>query len=236
MCRLLGIIANKPICAKSYLEKFRNKFGKENPDGWGIGWYESEEPRIFKDGRSILEEESRFSELSEKVKSRIIIAHVRKSTGAPPSKVNSHPFQHKNWLFAHNGRVDKDHLLSILKENFKRERKGETDSEVYFYWILECIENSKDVINGIKRAIKEVLNYNYTGLNFLLSDGKRLYAFRYSIQSKKEYYSLWKLKRENKGVVLVCSEKLTEKEWKEINLGSLLIIEPDLTMREIPIV
>ena len=257
MCRLLGLVANKPVDFEFSLQRFK-EFSIYNPDGWGIGWYENNSSKVFKQGISAEDKKSQLPDLSRVIRSKIIIAHVRKGTGAPPSEINSHPFQYKNWIFAHNGSVDRDYLFSLLRDEYRKALKGETDSEVYFYWILQCIEESKDVIEGIKKSINKVTDKGYSGLNFLLSDGKCLYAFRYS-SSSRDYYSLWVLKREpsksgplefesqetkallhskslkGERAVLVCSEKLTEEKWEEIRFGNILIIQPDLDMKEVRI-
>ncbi len=121
---------------------------------------------------------------------------MRKGTRGQADNKNSHPFHFKNWIFAHNGSVARDQLKSLLRPDYKSELKGETDSEVYFYFILQCIEEEDgNIINGIKKAINEVKSERHGGLNFLLSDGERLYAFRYSRDSIRRY-SLWWLKRE----------------------------------------
>lgn len=260
MCRLLGIIANKPVDLEFSLERFK-KFANRNPDGWGIGWYEDRKPKIFKEGISALET-NKLPILSKAVRSKIIIAHVRNKgkKGAEPSERNSHPFEYKNWIFAHNGSVERQYLLSLLAPKYRDKLKGETDSEVYFYWLLQYIEKSKNVVEGIKEAVNKIIERNYTGLNFLLSDGTSLYAFRYSNHSR-DYYSLFKLKRDpspqepveylseetkalirskslkGEKAVLVCSEKLTNDEnWEEINFGSLLVINNNLTIEEIKII
>jgi len=46
MCRLLGLVANKPVDIEFSLQRFK-KFAKNNPDGWGIGWYENNSPMSF---------------------------------------------------------------------------------------------------------------------------------------------------------------------------------------------
>jgi len=155
MCRLFGLIANKSVDVKfSMLEAdkpFRNLGSTSNPAGWGIGWYENNKAKIFKEGISAMASE-KFYSFAKDVRFNIIIVHVRKSTEAPP-EVNSHPFKYKNWIFAHNGSVNRDYLLSLLKDNYRKELKWETDSEVYFYWIMQCIEETKDVIEGIKKSL-----------------------------------------------------------------------------------
>jgi len=259
MCRLLGVIANKPVDLEFSLERFKN-FAKQNPDGWGIGWYEENGiANVFKQGLSAVAKESKLPIFSKEVRSKIIIVHIRKGTQGNASEKNSHPFQYKNWIFAHNGSVNKDHLWQLLNDNHRKAIKGETDSEVYFHWILQCIEEEENVENGIRKAIEYVVESSYTGLNFLLSDGKKLYAFRYSSRSEN-YYTLFKLKREpttlgpiellsketaslirskslkGEKAILICSEKLTEEEWKSIKLGNLLVINPDLNVREVNVI
>ncbi len=96
------------------------------------------------------------------------------------------------------------------------------------------------------------------GLNFLLSDGRSLYAFRYS-KYNRDYYSLFWLKRDSaepgpleylsdetsalihskslrgEKTVLVCSERLTEENWKEIKVGTLLVVSPNPIVEKVKI-
>ena len=260
MCRLLGVIANKLVDLKFSLldaDKPFRSFTVNNPDGWGIGNYENNSTKVFKEGISAIES-NELPTLSKEVISKIIIAHVRKASDkkkAPPSVENSHPFQYNNWMFAHNGSVDKGHLLEILDDKYKKNIKGQTDSEIFFYWILQCINKQGNVIGGIKKAVSEVKKEYYTALNFLLSDGANLYAFRCA-KINETYYSLYKLIRntsdsepiefisketsvliESKSLkgeraILVCSEKLTEENWEEINIGKLVIVDSNLNVKE----
>jgi len=47
MCRLLGLVANKPVDLEFSLVKFK-EFASWNPDGWGIGWYENKKIKKLK--------------------------------------------------------------------------------------------------------------------------------------------------------------------------------------------
>ena len=152
MCRLLGLVANRPVDFEFSLERFK-KFSARNPDGWGIGWYEEGKSEVFKQGISAIDEESKLPELSKKVISNIVISHVRQGTLGGSSKVNSHPFLYENWIFAHNGAIDREFFLDKLKGRYKDRIEGETDSEVYFYWILQNIEEQGDTISGIREAV-----------------------------------------------------------------------------------
>lgn len=256
MCRLLGLIANKPVDLEFSLEKFK-ELSTYNPDGWGIGWYENNYPHVSKQALPAKARDSEFPILSKIVRSKIIIAHVRnRGTGAPPSVENSHPFQYKNWLFAHNGAIDRECFLSLLKDEYKNALEGRTDSEVYFYWILQNIEEHGDVIVGIKYAVNQIKAKSYSGLNFLLSDGVSLYAFRYSSRPR-DYYSLFSLERKpfeggpfevlsaetkallrsktlnNEKAILVCFEKLTKEKWEEIGFGIFFMMDSDLNIRKV---
>jgi glutamine amidotransferase len=249
-------VCNRPVDLKFSLERFK-EFANWNPDGWGIGWYENKESKIFKQGIPATAKESELSVLSREVRSKIIIAHVRRGTDAEPSEQNSHPFNHENWIFAHNGEVNREHLLSLLKDEYKNRLEGETDSEVYFYLLLQCIEEEGNIIREVKKAVKKAIERTHGGLNFLLSDGRNLYAFRYSGYSRS--YHLYKLRRDpskpepikflsketkalihskslkGEKAVLVCSEKLTEEKWEEICFGNLLIVKPNLSIEEVRI-
>ncbi|MDO8430283.1 MAG: class II glutamine amidotransferase [bacterium] len=234
MCRLLGIISKKSTSSQSILEQF-GKFASDNPDGWGIGWYEDNSPKIFKQPMSAKDAKSKFSQLAAAIKSKIIIAHLREGTGARLCRANSHPFKYKNWIFAHNGSVNREYLISCLKKKYKKKLKGDTDSEAYFYWIMQNIEESGEVIDGIEKAVKKTMERNHTGLNFLLSDGKDLYALRYS-KRNKDYYSLHKRKLRNSNTILVCSEKLIPGNWQEIKVGNLLMVSSVLGTLEVSII
>lgn len=260
MCRLFGIIANKEVDIEFSFNLANKPFRElsyKHPDGWGIGYYIKGKAEIFKQG---LDEVGNLKEYNfsivKNIRSKIIISHVRKATYGNKSSINAHPFFFKNWIFAHNGSVNKECLLKHLEKNYEIEIKGETDSEVYFLLLIQEIEKLKNPVEGIKNALEIIYKCgNYTGLNFILSDGNVLYAYR-NASSNESYYSLYFLKREptlskpfehlsentrqmlksklllEEKAVLVCSEKLTEERWKEIPLKTLLIVSPDLAVKK----
>lgn len=253
MCRLLGIIANKEVDIEFSFGKF-SPISKDNPDGWGIGWYQEGSPQVRKEPIQLSKSQEARS-IVESVRSKVFILHIRKATKGCPKRENCHPFQFGNWLFAHNGTVEGiDALKNRLREDYRKAIKGETDSEVYFYWILQNIDEQGSVEAGIRKAIEFVRQIDHTGLNFLLTDGTTLYAYREAF-SDPDYYSLYYLVRDpqpgspvtlrsrevdvllqskslnNERAVLVCSERLTEEDWKEISLRHLLAVSDDLSLR-----
>lgn len=257
MCRLLGLMANQAVDLEFSLGRFK-KYAASNRDGWGIGWYESGKTMVYKEA-GLASDDPAYDQRSKEVRSKIIIAHVRKAIQGEQARVNSHPFQYENWLFAHNGSVSRESLLGWLTETYKKDINGQTDSEVYFHWILQCVREKGNVVEGIKTALAEIARTKDSndsgGLNFLMSDGLGLYAFRFSSPGSLNYYSLYYLFR-NPGdrqpsefisketsalvrskslagerAVLVCSEKLTDENWQAIKPGQLLVVGPDLGLQ-----
>ena len=111
------------------------------------------------------------------------------------------------------------------------------------------------MVKGIISAVKKLEDIGFSSLNFVLSDGKNLYALRYYRVSPK-YYTLYYLRRptpiayhnfetrlviehklkKGEKAVLVASEPLTEDEaWLKIPNKTLVIINSDLKTRIIKI-
>lgn len=250
MCRLFGLVANREVDVEFSMLGAYNNFksqAKSNPDGWGIGWFESGGFKVEKFSEDAFESKN-FDELVKKVKSNIIIAHVRNASSGKVSKENSHPFVFKNWIFAHNGTVSKNYIKGLLvspyDENFTSEP---IDSEVYFRYIIQCIDLEKDVLAGVKKAVGDVVSVGCEGANFLLSDGEFLYGFKYGwslfwlyrdprspfYERSKETSLLIesKLLAEERAV-LVASEKLTATEdWKSLSNGEMVVVDRFLNIR-----
>lgn len=253
MCRLFGLTANKEVGVIFSMLQASNRFknqGKANPHGWGFGWYEKEVPKVEKYGESAFFS-NRFDERVKKIKSKIIIAHVRLATsGSSDSDSNAHPFIYNQWIFAHNGTVNKKKILKLLRDPYNQNFTSEPiDSEVYFRYLIQCIDEKGDKIEGIKTAVNEVVKSS-GGANFLLSDGLKFYAFRYGRElyflerdplspfscSSNETYETYALieskKLANEKAILIATEKLTEDEkWKELLDGELLVINENLEIR-----
>lgn len=253
MCRLLGVIANKPVDLRFSLVEGPNtvmSMSHWNPDGWGVGWYRDDGTPVVIKEPTLAAASNRYHRTAAEGRSRIFIAHVRRATTGELSYENCHPFTKDNWIFAHNGSVeDYESLMECLTEAHRKSIMGETDSEILFHWLLQNIEACDSVIDGVKAAIEEIRSY--TAINFLLSDGERMYAYR-EAKTSTDYYTLYWLVRyptspgplearsnevkvllESKAMrgekaVLVCSEKLTDEPWKEIPLGDLLVVDETL--------
>ncbi len=112
-----------------------------NGDGFGFGWYGSRPwPGVYHDTQPAWNDDN-FQQLAAQVRSHMILAHVRASSGTAIQRTNCHPFRHAHWLFQHNGeiggfdRLKRDLQMAIAPELYPQ-LGGSTDSETMFYLAL----------------------------------------------------------------------------------------------------
>ena len=111
MCQLLGMNCNTPTDICFSFEGFRTRGGLTDvhKDGWGIAFFEGAGCRVFLDVEPSAQ--SAVAELVRKypIRSRNVIAHIRKATQGRIALENTHPFQRelwgRYWIFAHNGNL-----------------------------------------------------------------------------------------------------------------------------------
>jgi len=208
-CRFWGMIANSlpEDVVLDHLVDLPNSLknlGATNRDGWGIAYYNDTEP-IVRRGEPPASEDPNFDLAAEEVASsegRIGIGHVRRSASPPYNVPNPHPFKRfKNegwWLFAHHGTIDKYLLVNLIGDEYLAANPPEiggnidewNDSELYFIYLLKCMdESSWNVTAGVARAVTAIcdVNPNYN-MNFVLSNGEVLWAFRRGDAQHMLYY------------------------------------------------
>jgi len=184
MCELLGMSANVPTDVCFSFSGLIRRGGVTGPhkDGWGIVFYEGKGTRIFLEPKA-----GAYSEIAQLVqkfpiKSKTVIAHIRRANIGAVCLENTHPFTRElwgeNWTFAHNGR-----LIGVKKKKLNYYKPvGTTDSEHAFCWILDTFRrrfSKKPSGKTLAVLIKKLLNeLNELGIcNVLLSDGTRIYAY-----------------------------------------------------------
>lgn len=190
MCELFGMSASRPVTAGETLAEFRLRGGlaADNPDGWGLAWWESGTVHLAKEPqpahRSVL-----FASLCAMTRSNLIIAHVRKAKFPPVNTLNNtHPFQRtccgKAWIFAHNGLVPDIVEMEQANDNAICRPTGETDSEYAFCHLLSHLArdfngppDADAVVSFATLAMASELVAAHGKFNFLLSDGEYLIAY-----------------------------------------------------------
>jgi glutamine amidotransferase len=237
MCRLFGMISKKPQSAKHWffntqipLIDFSKKVINKGPhnSGWGIATISKRKWTIFKEGIGSVNKYN-FNNI-KKNSSKITLIHLRRASVGNETTENAHPFKYKNWVFEHNGNINRKKHFYHLNKKFQNKLTSQTDSEVYFYLIMQFFEKNKDIIKSIKHVVGLVKKYSPKGLNFIMSNGEKLYAYRdmgKDYESElKDYYCLNYLVKKDE--VVVSSDPLSNENWKLLNIGELLIIDSSL--------
>jgi glutamine amidotransferase len=184
MCQLLGMNCNTPTDAAFSFSGFAQRSGPtgDHSDGWGIAFFEEERGlRHFVDHLPAID--SPIAELIRRypIKSRNVIAHIRKATQGAVNLQNCHPFVRelwgRYWVFAHNGNLIDYHPR--LHGHFRP--VGSTDSERAFCWLMqELAKSHADVpsVDELTLTLKELAPRiaRHGTFNFLLSNGQALWA------------------------------------------------------------
>ena len=185
MCQLLGMNCATPTDITFSFRGFSQRAGitSDHSDGFGIAFFEDKACRLFVDNQSAVE--SPIAELIRNypIKSRNVIAHIRKATQGKINLENSHPFSRelwgRQWIFAHNGDLHDFHPR--LSGRFTP--VGNTDSERAFCYLLDQLVNRFgydepsltqvfDLLVEISPTIAE-----HGTFNFCLSNGQALFSY-----------------------------------------------------------
>lgn len=248
MCELLGLSFNQPVSPSLSFRGFRHR-GERNPHGWGLAYYPDKSVQVIKEpkkgSRSHLAE---FIQNYQGIESKIIIGHVRYTSGTFITHKNTHPFQRelhgKEFVFAHNGTLNDYEKL----ETGRFTPVGETDSEYAFCHILDSIEknNIRNWTNeNFKWLHKQLIEINHLGkFNCLISDGDYLFCYydrnRYNglcfVQRMAPFSTVHLLdedfeinlaeeKRISQKGFIVATKPLTNEKWENFHPGELIVFK-----------
>ncbi|HVJ19550.1 MAG TPA: class II glutamine amidotransferase [Polyangiaceae bacterium] len=156
MVRMFGFIGNRPDLGARVLEssatvlKVRRTDGE--PLGWGLGSYQAGEVLLRR--RPIDErEEIDLVEAARDLRTDVLLAHVRRASVGALRTENTHPFRYRSWLWAQTGTILgfdrlRERLLASQPEFLRRNVRGETDSELYFYLFLSFLHDAGSLHDG----------------------------------------------------------------------------------------
>ena len=246
MCQLLGMNANTPTDVTFSFSGFALRGGQtdHHGDGWGIAFFEGQGVRHFVDHQSA--SSSPVADLIRRypIKSRNVIAHIRKATQGEVSLENCHPFVRelwgRYWVFAHNG--DLKDFAPLLHGSFRP--VGTTDSELAFCWMLQEMNKSHagvpseaELTHTLRDLAQRIAKHGT--FNFLLSNGQALWAHastKLHYVLRQHPFSEVQLKDEDLSVdlsqlncpedrqAIVVTEPLTSNEaWVAMSSGELQV-------------
>ena len=220
MCRVFGCVAAEPVSVRHELLDAGNPLirqSEEHDSGWGMAVYEradGAQPRVVRFPEAAYADGD-FVGATE-MRGRIFNVHVRRATMGGLSPENTHPFCLGNYSFGHNGTILE---FVRLHEAGVRPAAGDTDSERMFNLLIRDFDPGDAPASLRKTVATVVLRSPFSGVNFLFSDGERLYAYRLGI------FELHWLPRP--GQLLVASERVTEEPWHTVQQDVLLTLDPN---------
>jgi glutamine amidotransferase len=154
---------------------------RRNPDGYGIASYRDDgSARVEKRPAAAYEDEL-FAREAREIESPTFLAHVRYASTGAVAVENTHPFEQRGRVFAHNGYVGDLPALESRLGDFRGLVRGQTDSERFFALITREIEAHRgDIGQGISAAARWVAEHlPIYALNCLLATPTELWALRY---------------------------------------------------------
>jgi len=267
MCRLFALQSLVPVSAAYWLleaphaliqQSHCDSRGQANRDGWGIACYTGDaarpsSPEVHR-GSGAAYSDPEFAARAAAA-GRIVLAHVRNASVGRVSQVNCHPFVFGSWAFAHNGNVPEfrrleGRLLDELAPEYWAARRGETDSECLFLWLLHGWRQAGGGTLGDAEAWAAYLTEAFSRLErfcppaqaenlkltFVASDGVGLLAVRWG---NSLYWAnaaqVWQAGPQASGPcpegVVVASEAITAGGWQELSERSMLTVNAELQVR-----
>lgn len=222
MCRILGAVAREPTSLRHELLEAPNPFVRQSEShdsGWGTAVYARTDgagPELVRFAKAAFED-PRF-EPAVDARGRIFNCHVRRATLGGLGLENTHPFTLGPYSFSHNGTIIK---FPRFVEGGVAPPAGDTDSEAMFNFLMHDFDDGHPV-RSLRKAVRGAIERTpFSGLNFLFSDGERLFAYRLGI-----FDLHW---RSDGDRLLVASEKSDPEDasWHTVAQDVLLVCDPE---------
>ncbi|WP_330253431.1 class II glutamine amidotransferase [Nocardia sp. NBC_00565] len=259
MCRLFGLsAAPQRVRATFWLLDAPDSLAiqsRREPDGVGLGTFTADGAPLVEKQPIAAYEDVQFAREARERESMTFVAHIRYATTGGLQPRNTHPFEQRGRLFAHNGVLqDLDELDSELGDYLDLVH-GDTDSERFFALITQRTDrHAGDVTAGITDAVRWIADrLPVYALNLVLITATNLWALRYP-----DTHSLYVLERAAGGpqgarhldqagragirtrsghlsefpAVVVASERTDEDPgWRALAPGELLHVDDRLRIR-----
>jgi predicted glutamine amidotransferase len=196
MCRLFGLSGGDArVHATFWLLEAPDSLAEQSrrePDGTGLGWFDAGgRAHVAKQPLEAAEDPA-FAREAREIESTTFVAHIRYATTGAIEPRNTHPFEQRGRLFAHNGVVQELERLEAELGDDRALVEGDTDSERLFALITREIDrHDGDVGAGIVAAARWVAaELPVYAINVMLATSAGLWALRYP-----DVHDLWVLER-----------------------------------------
>lgn len=256
MCRLFGYVTQSPtsvadLLGEDGLAAFTS-LTKVHSDGWGMAWQAPEGTRTTSSPRSADIDETYRMLVREPLASSGLV-HLRWATGGLDVRPeNTHPFFTDDAAFAHNGHIFPiDELEALLTPATRARLRGDTDSERYFRFVHQCVEEYGDEAVGVTRALATLIKkFPRCSLNALMLTTTHMFAIHINSRADSPLRALRELfddedeipprhateyfamdYRESEEGLQIVSSGLDEPGWTPVPADTAVMVE--LASREI---
>ncbi|HVC85696.1 MAG TPA: class II glutamine amidotransferase [Solirubrobacteraceae bacterium] len=196
MCRLFGMSgAPRRVGATFWLLEAEDSLiaqSRREPDGTGLGYFAADgTPRVDKQPIAAFADRA-FAREGREVHSQTFVAHIRYASTGGLTPANTHPFEQRGRLLAHNGVIEGLAKLEAQLGRYRDLVGGDTDSERFFALVTkETDRHDGDVTAGLVAAARWVAReLPLFALNVVLTTSDELWALRYP-----ETHALYLLER-----------------------------------------
>ena len=234
MCRLMGFVsADEKTLVEAAGEQFTEfaALSARHGDGWGIATCNQESLPSLLIEPTRAKESQAFDVASHNLKSNGALLHLRWATGnLAINEGNTHPFTYGDYSFMHNGAlIPPEAIDDLVAPKFNAIRRGQTDSESYFYLIVTEIEKY-GVAGGIRSAV-EIIRKSaiYSSINCMFLTPTEFYVVNEHNDERiphgelPGYYDLFY--RTEGSEVLVASSGWTQVGWSELPNHSIMKVD-----------
>ncbi len=234
MCRLMGYVSLDEITLVEAAGAQFTEFvalSARHGDGWGIATCNAQAHPILLLEPTRAIESAAFDQASHNLKSNGALLHLRWATGAlSVNEGNTHPFSYGDYSFMHNGALNPADVIDhLIEPRLLALRRGQTDSESYFYLIINEIEKF-GIGDGIRSAINLIReNADYSSINAMFMTPSELYVINEHDDARAPqsegpgYYDLFY--RQGGKEVLIASSGWTQTGWEELPNHSLMKVD-----------
>ncbi len=261
MCRLLGYCARDEAAVADLIGEeglgALIALSELHADGWGTAWYEGSGPEPVIRKSPLRADEPEFEKLARQPLSDLGLMHLRWATpGLAVNDLNTHPFRHGHYAFAHNGAVHpQERLGEILPPAWEAQAAGTTESERYLLLIMSRLEaNGGDMVTAIAGAAAQIEGqFAPNSLNAILLSPRYLYGISWHDRDKVPAAKLRERGYENRpdeiacyfdlaylatgDAVVIASTGMPQQGWKQLPNRHVLVVERStLTTRILPLV
>lgn len=255
MCQLLGMNCNVPtdICFSFSGFQARGGATDVHADGWGIAFFEGRGARVFLDPQPSSRSPIAALVRQYPIRSKNVVAHIRKATQGLVALENTHPFMReawgRYWIFAHNGHLE--NFAPPLDGSFLP--VGNTDSERAFCWLLQTLRqrfgatppDTGTLFAAVHEATLELArhgecNYLLAGSDFLIAHASTRLTYlvrqapfaRAHLKDEDVSVDFSDLTSPDDRVAVIATVPLTDNEvWQEMPAGTLWLFREGVPER-----